>query len=382
MATFTYDEATNKPDLSDIIVNMSPADTPVTSMIGKTKAKATYHEFPEDELLPADPNNAVPEGYTFAPKPVQGRIRTGNYTQIFVKEFTVTETQQVVDKTGVSNEYAYQMQKAMKQVGKDLEVAILNNTVSGVTTEQTNFQTTLTTKGGKRKFGGKGTAGTVDMNLADAYQGGGIKPSTGTARKMSGLQDLIYSHVYSGGPTLANITQALQDTWTDGGNPSKLIVSPAHKTILSAWTEEGQSRLAINRNMNDSKLTQSVDVYQTDFGTVEIIASRYLINQTATDPITGKVLDYDLSAKSFVLDPSYLKLAWLRPFKKVELPKLADAKAAAIIGEVTLENRGEKGQAIINGTRTASATTGGGATGGGTGNDSLSGGTGNDSLSG
>ncbi len=351
MAWDTYSEVTNKEDLSDAIVNMSPSDTPVTSMIGKTKAKATYHEFPEDELLPADPDNAVPEGYTYAPKPVQGRIRTGNYTQIFVKEFTVTKTQQVVDKTGVSDEKAYQMKKAMKQLGKDLEVAILNNTTTGIASQQQDFQTTLSTLSGKRKFGKVGSSGTVDYNLADAYQGGGIKPSTGTARKMSGLQDLIYTHKYTGGPTVDNITAALQDTWMDGGNPSKLVVSPAHKTVLSRWVEQGQSRaITLNKDMASKSLVQSIDVYESDFGKIELIPSRYLINQTATDPITGKVLNYDLSGVTFVLDPSYLKLAWLRPFKKNNLPHLADADAYEITGEVTLENRGEKGQAIITGT--------------------------------
>lgn len=378
MAWDTYSEATNKEDLSDVIVNMSPSDTPVTSMMGKTKAKATYHEFPEDELLPADPDNAVPEGYTFAPKPVQGRIRTGNYTQIFVKEFTVTDTQQVVDKTGVSDERAYQMKKAMKQIGKDLEVAVLNNTTTGIASEQVNFQTALSTKNGRRKFGKAGSAGTVDMNLADAYQGGGIKPGTGTARKLSGLQDLIYTHKYTGGPTVDNITQALQDTWMDGGNPSKLVVSPAHKTVLSRWVEQGQSRnITLNKDMASRSLTQAIDVYESDFGKIELIPSRYLINQQATDPVTGKVLDYDLSGVSFVLDPSYLKLAWLRPFRKLKLPKQADAEASVIVGEVTLENRGEKGQAIITGTYSGSDSVSGGS-----GTDTVSGGSGNDTVPG
>ena len=383
MAWDTYSEATNKEDLSDVIVNMSPSDTPVTSMMGKTKAKATYHEFPEDELLPADPNNAVPEGYTYAPKPVQGRIRTGNYTQIFVKEFTVTKTQQTVDKTGVSDEKAYQMKKAMKQLGKDLEVAILNNTTTGISSEQVSFQTALSTKSGKRKFGKVGSAGTVDYNLADAYQGGGIKPSTGTARKLSGLQDLIYTHRYTGGPTVDNITQALQDTWMDGGNPSKLVVSPAHKTVLSRWVEQGQSRsITLNKDMASRALTQAIDVYESDFGKIELIPSRYLINQTATDPVTGKVLNYDLSGVSFVLDPSYLKLAWLRPFKKNALPHLADADAYEITGEVTLENRGEKGQAIITGTYSGGSGTDTVSISGGSGTDtSISGGSSTDSVS-
>lgn len=378
MAWDTYSEYTNKEDLSDVIVNMSPSDTPVTSMMGKTKAKATYHEFPEDELLPADPDNAVPEGYTFAPKPVQGRIRTGNHTQIFVKEFTVTDTQQVVDKTGVSDERAYQMKKAMKQIGKDLEVAILNNTTTGISSEQVNFQTALSTKSGRRRFGKVGSSGTVDMNLADAYQGGGIKPGTGTPRKLSGLQDLIYTHKYTGGPTVDNITQALQDTWMDGGNPSKLVVSPAHKTVLSKWVEQGQSRaITLNKDVNSRSLTQAIDVYESDFGKIELIPSRYLINQQATDPVTGKVLNYDLSGVSFVLDPSYLKLAWLRPFKKIKLPKLADAEASAIIGEVTLENRGEKGQAIITGTYSGSDSVSGGS-----GSDTITGGSGTDTVTG
>ena len=41
MAKYTYDEKTNREDLTDVITNISPTDTPITSMIGKTKAKAT-----------------------------------------------------------------------------------------------------------------------------------------------------------------------------------------------------------------------------------------------------------------------------------------------------------------------------------------------------
>lgn len=380
MATFTYNEVTNPESLENAIVNISPHDTPFTSMIGKTKVKSTYHEFPEDELLPANPNNAQPEGYTYAPKPVQGRIRTGNYTQIFSKGFTVTDTQEAVDKTGVSNEAAYQMRKAMIQIAKDLEVALLNNTLN-VASQQKDFQTTLNTLGGKRKFGQAGTAGTVDMHLTDAYQGGGVKPNTGVARKMSGVQDLIWTHQYSGGPTIDTITQAQQETWQDGGNPRKLLVSPLHKRILSQWVEQGNSRnITINKDMADKKLVQRIDVLETDFGTIEIVPSRYLIAQTATDPITGEVLDFDLSGVTFVLDPQHWKLGTLRPFHKTKLPKQADATAWEITGEYTLENRGEKAQAIIRGKRTLTTSGGSNTTSGGS--DTVSGGTGDGSIAG
>lgn len=377
MATFTYDEVTNKEALEETIFNMSPTDTPLTSMIGKKKVTATYVEFPEDELLPADPNNAAPEGFTFAPKPVQGRARTGNHTQIFERSFTVTGTQQAVDKTGVSDEKAYQMTKAMKQLAKDMELAFLNN-VLNVSSQQVDFQTALKTKGGKRKFGQSGSAGTVDMFLADAYQGGGVKPATGVPRKLSGLQDLIYSFQYDGGPTVQTVSQALQDTWTAGGHPCKMLLSPTHKRIMSSWIEQGRSRnITLNKNMSDSKLVERIDVYESDFGSIEMIPSRFLINQQATDPITGKVLNYDLSGVTFVLDPSLIQIGVLRSFQKFDIPKMADAFAAQILGEYTLLLRGERGQAIIRGKREIENSASGGNSGG---DDTVISGEGTDSL--
>ena len=140
------------------------------------------------------------------------------------------------------------------------------------------------------------------------------------------------------------------DLAVSGGNPRKLVISPVHKTAISAWTNNGLSRVTLTKEVKEKKLVQAIDVYESDFGKVDLIPSRYLIAQTATDPITGESLNFDLSGVSLLLDPSYLKLAWLRPFTKEKLPKLADATAGVIKGEVTLECRGEQGQAIINGT--------------------------------
>ena len=49
MASNTYDAVGNKEDVSDIITNISPYDTPLFSKIGKTKATSTTHEWIEDE---------------------------------------------------------------------------------------------------------------------------------------------------------------------------------------------------------------------------------------------------------------------------------------------------------------------------------------------
>ena len=42
-----------------------------------------------------------------------------------------------------------------------------------------------------------------------------------------------------------------------------------------------------------------------------------------------------------------------KPFKAQDLPKTGDSKAGYVLGELTLECRGEKGQAIIKDLKTA-----------------------------
>jgi len=283
MATYSYDEKTNREDLTDIVTNISPTETPLVSMFGKTKANATYHEFVEDELKPAKANAHV-EGEDITAHEVPSRVRKGNYTQIIEEDYKVTETQQAVNTAGVKDEYAYNAYKAMKQFSKDLEYALVNNT--------------------EAKAGSKTEA-----------------------RQMAGVPGIVKTNIL----TAASITgkvigDALQAAWEQGGEPTKLVVSGANKRAVSAMTTSNTKTVAAK----DKTLTEAVDVYDTDFGRIEIVASRFMPSDTA-----------------FVLDPSYFKVAWLRNVHKADLPKLGDSKAGYIIGECTLEGKAEKASAII-----------------------------------
>ena len=55
----TYAAVGLREDLSDIIYNIAPTDTPFMSTIGKTKATAVYHEWQTDSLAAAAANAAV-----------------------------------------------------------------------------------------------------------------------------------------------------------------------------------------------------------------------------------------------------------------------------------------------------------------------------------
>ena len=51
MATYqTYQSVGNREDLTDMIYDISPTETPFMSSIGKTKATATFHEWQTDSV--------------------------------------------------------------------------------------------------------------------------------------------------------------------------------------------------------------------------------------------------------------------------------------------------------------------------------------------
>lgn len=287
MAKFTYDETTNRDDLTDVITNISPTQTPIVTMIGTAKAKATYHEFPEDVLADAAVNAYV-EASADTTVAAPARTRKGNYTQIMKRGYEVSETQQAVDTAGVDDEYGYNMLKAMKVIAKDLELAVTT-------------------------------------------QGVAVAGTTETARKMAGIPGLVTTNVVSNAGTARVITRdlittALQDAWNKGGEPNKLIVSGGNKVNISKLTTSNTK----NIDAKKKEIVEAVDVIDTDFGRIEIVASRFM-------PDTSIL----------VLDPQYLAIAWLRRFKKTDLPSTDDALKGVIKGEMTLELRGEAGQAMI-----------------------------------
>lgn len=287
MGKFTYDEPTNREDLTDIITNISPTQTPIVTMIGKTTANATKHEWPEDELSDAAPNAQI-EGAADTAVPAPARRRIDNYTQIMKRGYSVTGTQQAVKTAGVKDEYGYNMIKAMKELAKDVELAV----------------TTQTTK----------EAGSKTV-----------------ARTFAGIPGMVTTNVFDNGGTARiidrpAINKALKAAWEAGGEPTKLICSGENKLIISAMTTSNTK----NIDAAKKKIVEAIDVIDTDFGRIEIVASRFM-------PDT----------EVFVLDPQYLALAWLRPFKKKDLPDDSDGKAGVITGEMTLEVKAEKGQARI-----------------------------------
>ena len=287
MALLTYNAVGNREDLSDIITNIAPTETPLYSMFGKTKAKATYHEWIEDDLNPPGANAQV-EGAAYTINTPTTRVRKGNYTQIFAKGYGVSGTQEAVLKAGIKSEIAYQMTKAAKEIARDVEYAIINNTSA-------------------------------------------VAGNSTTARQMGGIQAFVSTNVLANGGTPRPLTEtllndALQQAWESGGSPDCVVVNGTNKRTISGFTAGATKEIYAK----DKRLVASVDVYESDFGIVRVIANRWMP-----------------ADKVFVLEKGRFKTAYLRPFKQEEVAKTGDKIEKVIVGELTLECRAEKANAII-----------------------------------
>ena len=282
MADNTYNAVGNKEDVSDIITNIAPYDTPLYTRIGKTKATQVMHEWLEDEL--GQPMvNMFAEGYTYSTVAADERVRLYNYTQIMHRGVHVTDSQEAVLHYGVRSEMAYQMQKKLKELAFDCEQAIV--------TQNTRVLGSMTAP---REFGG--LPFWIVTNVLTAQAPGDL--------------------------TFDLINNALEQTWIEGGKPSILLVSPRSKRIISTFTAGNTKYMDGNKT---NKLTHMISVLETDFGTLQCLTDRFMPN----DVIYG-------------LSPEYIKKAFLRPFKTGDMPKISDMGRRYINGEWTLEMRAEK----------------------------------------
>jgi hypothetical protein len=311
MATYqTYTAIGQREDLSDIIYNISPTDTPLMSSIGKTKATAVYHEWQVDSLAAASLSNAAVEGADATSATMGVTTRAGNRTQIFQKTVQIAGTLEAVDKAGRKSEKAYQLAKASSEVKRDMELTLLSNQVAAAGNSSTartlgGLQAWLATNG---DFGTNGVAG-----------------ASGTTARTDGTDRTFTETV---------LKTVVKEVYTAGGNPKVLMVNPAHKQTVSAFAGIAAQRYMAPSN-EATTIIGAADVYLSDFGTMAVVPNRFMNATNACDET------------AFVIDPDMLAIAYLRPFSTNELAKTGDSEKTQLICEATLEVKNEAAHGII-----------------------------------
>lgn len=301
--TFTYNSLVNAEDVSDVIANIAPTDTPFLSALKKTKAQNTMHEFITDDLTAAA-NNAQLEGDVFAAASRPTPVRLNNRTQISSKIVAVSRTQQASNPYGMKNMLAYQMANASKELKRDMETALTQNTTANAGGVSTARQC-------------RGLEGWIATN--DDLGAGGASPvytaTPGTA-PTDGTQRAF---------TETLLKSVLQSCYTQGGNPTVIMCGPSQKQTFSTFT--GNST---RFKEADNELVAGISVYVSDFGTLTVKPNRFQRSRTV-----------------FVLDMDYFALAELSPPAMVDLPSTFDGVGKALVTEFTLEAKQEKASGAV-----------------------------------
>ena len=121
---------------------------------------------------------------------------------------------------------------------------------------------------------------------------------------------------------------------------SECYVGADLKRVISSFTA-GSTK---NIEAKDKRLVNAVDVYESDFGIIKIFLHRF-IDSVVTASGTHNML---------LIAPETLAYAGLREPANYDAPKGGDYEKGAIIGEFTLEDRGEYANVAIKNLKASS----------------------------
>ena len=310
MATYqTYQTVGIREDLADIIYNISPTETPFMSGVAKNKATNTTHQWQTDALADVAANAAV-EGDAISYATLAASAKEENYTQISTKGIQVSGTNDAVTSAGRNNELAYQVAKAAKELKRDMETALLSN----VAKDAGNATTA-------RKLGGCQTwiETNVDAGAGGSGAGNGAARVDGTQRAFTEDQ----------------LKGVLRSCYNEGGNPNMIMVGAFNKQKLSGFTG-GSTRFDA---AEDRRLITSIDVYESDFGTMQVAPNRFIRGANGTPAKVGQ--------DALILEMDYWAVSFLRDFSLQTPAQTRDADQRFMVAEYTLESRNEKASGMV-----------------------------------
>ncbi len=298
----SYETVGIKEDLSNVIYNISPEETPFYSKSAKTKATSTLHEWQTDTLR-ASAANAHIEGDDTAGAARAATVRLGNRTQIFKDAVIVPDTDEGLDKAGRAKEIAYQTLKIAAEQKLDIEKALFDNNARVVGNAST-----------ARELAGM-PAWLITNTIFGANEGADPTGDGTDARTEETTALTAF--------TQAKFDTVMQSVWEEGGKPDTCYLSAFQMNLALGFTGNNNQRSAVQAG--DGKVIKSLAVYVTPWGTVEFVPVR---ENRARDV--------------FIVQDNMWEVAVLRATKNTPLAKTGDNTKRQVITELTLCCKNEK----------------------------------------
>jgi hypothetical protein len=290
----------NREDLTDVLTILAPEETPVLSSASKQKASSTFVEWTVDKL--ADPvTDGISEGadVTAFTDKFASRARLGNYVQKFRRDYMVSDLQEAVDSVGPAK-VAQAEAKAIREIKRDIEKTLLSDNDRNA---EDGAGQPYTLRGLGRWIGGS------DSDVPTDYRTPSGSVST------AGANITVYEQIGS----TQNLT-LVADT-----NLRTQISDFARFANGVADAGTDQYIRTVNTDMGNSTIKLSVEIYQSDFGTVTIVNSNPKCSNDTTNLDEG-----------FLVNPEYYGIHDLIPMGSTRLPNMGGGERGYVDCSLTL----------------------------------------------
>lgn len=318
-----YDLATDgdnvREQLTDIIYNISPTETPFVSNIGRGSSTNTLKEWLIDSLADVDTNNAAIDGADFGSDSSDPAERLGNYHQISIKYLAVSRRANIVNKAGRKSELAYQIAKKGKELRRDVE-AIATRNQAALVGNSTTASRTGTLGAWIKTNTDRGATG-ADPALSNSTYG---QPTTAAT---DGTQRALTEDALLG---------IIKDCYVAGGTPNMIMVGPTMKQQISKYMYGGSARIATQYQdqgrtpRGGVRVVGAVDVYVSDFSVLDIVPNRF---QRERDV--------------WVLDTEFWAITYLDGYKTETIAKIGDAERRHILVDWAVESKNEAASGVV-----------------------------------
>jgi hypothetical protein len=303
----SYDVKGIREDLSDVIYDISPEETPFYTACAKAKAANTFHEWQTDALR-SSADNAHIEGDDTIAEARGVTSRLGNYTQIFKNAVVIPGTDQGLNKAGRAREMAYQVLKIAKEQKLDIEKAMFANQarVAG-------------SSSAARRMAGAPAWLTTNTNFQSGSSGADPTGDGTNARTDDGT------------PTAFSQTKfdsVMQAIWVSGGKPDSVYLSAFQMNVALGFT--GNNNQRSNITAEAEKVIKHMAVYVTPWGTVEFKPTRE-----------------NRGRDVFIMQDDMWGVGVLRSTRNEELAKTGDNEKRQVLTELTLVCRNEKASGAV-----------------------------------
>ncbi len=306
----TYDVTTIREDLAEAMASISPTETIFMSTIGTRNVDNTYFEWSEVDLAAAATNTQIEGDAGLSNDAPTNAVRKGNYTAISAKVVEVSDTNQNVNGVANAQTVAKQVAYKLSELKRDMEKMALDNAAGGAGASGT----------------ARTTAGLPAFLTTNVERGSGGANGTTSGAGSSGYPNAAATDGTARAITETLLKSVIASCWDEGADPSIVLCGSSQKQTISTFTGNATKY----QEVDGKKLTAAVDIYVSDFGTLQIVPARHI---RARDV--------------FVLDPSYAKIAYLQTARQKPLARTGLSERRLISAEWGLEVTSEKAHGVI-----------------------------------